>query len=189
MTDSLFLVIGLVFGMLFAITVTLVLISQPRERKINQKATNTLTASSVEQIKAESKSIRDDMEKLEKRFWIYGVEKEEENKKWRRVYRDFASKTINTLYSCWIGREDDATSRATYNELMTGLKAVGIEEIIPVIGQPIKEDQDDISIRSTTGVAPFNVSKVILPGYRLNSRHLDTLMLLAPAVVEVTGKE
>ncbi len=181
--DSLLLVIGILLGFLFALAVTL-LITSSMKKTVSHKS-----ILSIELLKKQAGDIRGELLSLEEKLWVYGVGKEEENKKWQRVYRDFASKTINTLQSCWIGKDDDPTSKATYDELLTGLKTIGIEEIIPKIGELVNENDKNISIRVISGKPPYVVKTLVYPGYQLNSRQLGTTMVLSPAIVEVVEKE
>ncbi|AII60222.1 hypothetical protein X793_05590 [Dehalococcoides mccartyi CG4] len=181
MDNSVYIVIGLLLGMLFALASTLLLLIP----SMKPKTKSTLP---IEILKQRIHEINAELQEVAQQLWIYGVEQEEENKKWRRIYRDFTSKTIDTLHSCWIGRNDDITAKATYDELVTGLKTIGIEEILPNVGEIINEDDDSISIRVIKGDTPFRVIKLVYPGYQLNSRHLKTKIILSPSVVEVIGQ-
>ena len=182
MDNSLFLVIGVLLGLLFALAATLLLTTY-------RKPFLSKASLPIETLKKRAGDIRAELQTLEEQLWVYGVDKEEENKKWRRVYRDFASKTINALQSCWIGKDEDPTAKATYDELITGLKTIGIEEIIPKIGDAVDDNDKKVSIRVVSGEPPFVVQRLMYPGYQLNSRHLGTTMILSPAVVEVVGKK
>lgn len=182
MSESLFLAIGILLGFLFALTVTLLL-------SLYSKPASHQALMPIEILKRRVGTIRTELQSLEEQLWVYGVAKEEENKKWRRSYRDFANKTINSLHSCWIGKDEDATAKATYSELITGLKTIGIEEIIPEIGENIDETDKRFSFRVIGGKPPFVVARLVYPGYKLNSSQLGETIILSQAVIEVIGKE
>lgn len=183
MDSSVYLAIGILCGLLYGLTATLILINFTKPNVLNQPSLP------IEALRKKASGIQGELQELEQQIWLYGIEKEEENKKWRRVYRDFASKTINTLNTCWVGKDDDPTAKATYDELITGLKSIGVEEIRPEIGEKLEEAGQAVSLRVIKGKSPFVVKRLVYPGYQLNSRHLGSIMILAPAVVEVIGQE
>ena len=178
--DSLLLVIGILLGLLFSVAFTLLL-------TINPKTTPLPMLLPIERLKKRTSEIRAELQILEEQLWVYGVDKEDENRKWTRAYMSFANKTINAMQSCWIGKDEDPTAKATYDELITGLKTIGIEEIIPNVGDKVDDNDKKVSIRVINGKPPFVVRRLVYPGYQLNSNQLGTTVVLSPAIVEVTG--
>ncbi len=173
MGSSVFLVVGILFGFLCAIVATLLILVIPKLNSPNKEPT-------VEEFKNRIGSVRTELRTLEQQIWEYGIGKEEENKTWRRSYQDFVGKIIPVLHSCWLGREDDHTAKAVYNEMMNGLKTIGIEEIIPKYNEAIDINDRKYSVRLSDGDPPYIVNKVIYPGYQLRSRKLDSFYLSQP---------
>ncbi len=184
MDSPAFLAVGLLMGFLCAIAaMVLILLWHKPGRSPDKPA----AAPGLEALTGQLRDMQRDLKRIEDQVWAHGLSKDEEIKYWRSSYQAFAEKTIAVLHSCWLGRDDDATARAVYHELLSGLQAIGIEEITPEPGEAVDSGDGRYSIRESRGEAPFVMARLIYPGYQLHLRQTGATYLLAPAVVEIEG--
>jgi hypothetical protein len=184
MQNDLYLIIGILMGFIFILAAVVIIISFPRLRSPKPTTLGDLR-------KLLSK-VQDDVQQTQERIWDYGSKEEEKSQNWRIACTSVIGKAVSVLQSCWFGREQDATSQAVYDELLNGLKSVGLREIKPNMGQEVTEDDRQYSIKRIEGKAPYKVSKLLCPGYSFKSEKGEYFekyeyILIEPALIEVKG--
>jgi len=182
---DLYLLIGVLVGFIYTLAASVILISWGQRRKrINQMTLGNLRSS--------LESIQKNIQDVEEEVWHYGSAEEERSRRWRIACLAVAGKAIAVLQSCWIGREQDATAQAVYDELLMSLKSVGVEEIAPELGDQIDENDRRYRIGKKDGQHPYEVVRLVRPGYLFKptlgklAESYDEI-ILEPALVEVRG--
>jgi hypothetical protein len=137
-------------------------------------------------------SLQQDIEGIQGQVWDYGSTEEEKGRRWRIACLAVAGKAVTVLQSCWLEREQDSTSQAIYDELMLSLRSVGVEEIIPSVGEMVDENDRRYRISKSEKQPPYKVSRILCPGYYFRpilgkASEDDAKVLLEPALVEVEG--
>ncbi len=138
-----------------------------------------------------AKNLQQEAQSLEKSLLDYGDDREEKIRRWRAVSFEVAKRAVNVLKSCWIER-DEPLGQMIYDELVSSLRPMGVEEICPKLGEVIEASDHKFHIRSKNGEPPYKVTQVIYPGYyfrpRLSAvRDPKDETLLEPAHLEVEG--
>jgi hypothetical protein len=154
----------------------------------------TASSPTLGNIRQQIEGIQKSMEDMQRQIWQYGTNEEQQSKNWRTSCLAVAQKAVTVLQSCWLEREENEYAQAVYDELLMGLRRVGIEEAIPTLGETINEEDTPYRIAKKEGLPPFHVSKVIYPGYNFKIKKGETYdgqdaFILERAVVEITGKD
>jgi len=140
-------------------------------------------------LRAQAKQLHEDTKRLDAEMLRYGNLREEQIRLWRDVSFDTAKKAVEVLKTCWLEREDPLGTQI-YGELLSNLKAIGVEEINPQVGEEIDAEDRRYQIYEKTGNPPYKVTKVIYPGYYFRPRVQEEpgeKNLLEPAHVELMG--
>ncbi len=184
MQNDLYLIIGILMGFIFILAATIIIISLAHLR--------TPKPTTLGDLRKLLSKVQDDVQQTQGRIWDYGSKEEEKCQNWRIACTSVIGKAVSVLQSCWFGREQDATSQAIYDELLVGLKSVGLIEIKPKVGQEVKEDDRQYRIKKIEGNAPYAVSKLLCPGYSFKPEkkgysETSEYILIEPALIEVKG--
>jgi hypothetical protein len=179
------LLIGVLLGFIFTLAAAAIIISLGHV-KLSRPTT-------LGDLRKNLSKIQDEVQAAQERIWDYGRREEEKSQRWRINCTSVIGKSVSVLQSCWYGRNQDSTYQHIYNELLVGLKSVGLREIRPNIGQEIEENDRHYRINKIEGVAPFVVSKLLCPGYYFkpetgSSPETSGPTFLEPALIEVKGK-
>lgn len=139
-------------------------------------------------------NIEQGIEDLKEQLWHYGSDQEESVKRWKTACLATAQKSVSLLQSCWYERDTNAWAMETYDELLQGLKTIGIEEIIPVPGELIDENDRTYRIVKQSGHPPFKVSAILCPGYCFRTdlarvSNIKDRLILEPAIIEIVGED
>ena len=183
--SDLYLLIGLLLGFIYALAASVVVISWGYQRKKAGSMTLGNLRNSLQ-------SIQNEINQVQEQIWHYGSAEEELSRRWRIACLAVAGKAVTVLQSCWIGREQDATAQAVYDELLMSLKSVGVEEISPKLGDQIDENDRRYRIRKKNGRHPYEVVRLVQPGYLFKptlgklAKSYDEI-ILEPALVEICG--
>ena len=184
MNNELYLLVGALIGFIYALAAAAIVISLTRRKE--RKATT------LGDLRSLLSKAQEEIQEAQKQVWTYGTGEEERTRRWRIACTTVASKAADALQSCWFEREKDSTASAIYDELLTGLKSVGVEEIKPSVGQEVGEDDSRYRIKQKEGTPPYKVSRLICPGYYFKLEPSGTgnaeQILIQPAQVEVTGE-
>lgn len=183
--SDLYLLIGLLLGFIYALAASVIVISWGYQRR----KTGSMTLGNL---RNSLQSIQNEINQAQEQIWHYGSAEEELSRRWRIACLAVAGKAVAVLQSCWIGREQDATAQAVYDELLMSLKSVGVEEIAPELGDQIDENDRRYRIRKKNGQYPYEVVRLVQPGYLFKptlgklAKSYDEI-ILEPALVEICG--
>ena len=181
-----YLVIFILVLFIFIIAAVVILLSLSRKRSV--------FSPTLGNIRQQIENIQKGMQDMQGQIWQYGTNEEQKSKNWRGSCLAVAQKAVTVLQSCWLEREENEYAQAVYDELLMGLRRVGVEEAIPVLGEIINEEDTLYRIVKKEGLPPFRVSRVIYPGYnfKMKKGHIydgqDTI-ILERAVVEIMGED
>jgi len=186
MYGELYLAIFALLILIFIVAIVAILTSSARKR--------STFSSTLGNIRQQVESIQKGMHDLQGQIWQYGTNEEEKGKNWRISCLSMAQKAVTVLQSCWLEREENEYAQAVYDELLMGLKRVGIEEVVPTLGEVVDEEDTIYRIVKREGQPPFRISKVVYPGYNFKTKLVDVdneqdIIVLERAVVEVLGNE
>lgn len=185
MNNELYLLIGALIGFIYTLAVAAIVILLSR-----QKRPKETTLGNLRSILSE---IQEEIQEAQEQVWAYGSGEEEKGRRWRIACITIAGKAVDVLQSCWLGQEHDSTASAIYDELLVGLKSVGLEEVKPSLGQEIEENDRHYRIKEREGNSPYKVSRLVCPGYYLKLTSDKTggteQILLQPAQIEVIGEK
>lgn len=186
MQNEFYLLIGSLIGFIFTLAATTIILLFPRRSK-SKKTT-------LGDLRHILSKVQEDVKNAEKQVWDYGTSEETKSQAWRIACTSIAGKAVSVLQSCWYEREKDSTSQAIYDELLVGLKSVGLVEIKPTIGQEVDENDNRYRIENRTMVPPpYQVSKLLCPSYifKPNSGRAEGFkdIILEPAQIEVAGEK
>ncbi len=184
MQNELYLLIGALIGFIYTMAVATIVLLLRYRRKT--------TPSTLGNLRKLLGQVQNEIRQIEEHVWNYGTGEEEKAQRWRISCGAVLGKAVSALQSCWYGREQDSTSQAIYDELLVGLKSVGLAEIKPNLGQEVEENDRHYRIKKMEGVAPYKVSKLLCPGYLFKptsgqTSGISEQILLEPALIEVTG--
>ena len=145
-------------------------------------------------IRQQIEGIQKSMEVMQRQIWQYGTNEEQQSKNWRTSCLAVAQKSVNVLQSCWLEREENKHAQAVYDQLLMGLRRVGLEEATPTLGEIVNEGHTPYRIANKEGLPPYHISKVIYPGYNFRIKSGGTYdeqdtIILERAVVEITGDD
>ncbi len=186
------LLIGLLIGFIYTLAAAVIIMSlNNRKEPSPPKQLEDHKPTTLGDIRKLLAKAQEGIQQSQEQVWDYGTGEEEKARRWRIACTSVASTAADVLQSCWLGREQDATSQAIYDELMGGLRIVGLEEIMPSLGQEVTENDRHYRIKHVEGEPPYKVSKLLCPGYqfKLSSDKAENANyhLLEPAQVEVIG--
>lgn len=186
MQNDLYVLIGLLLGLICALCGAVVVLSFNNPRRTERTTLGDL--------RNRLAGVQEEMQQAQEQIWSYGTGEEEKARRWRIACTAVAGKAADVLQSCWLGRERDAAARAIYDELLVGLKSVGLEEIRPSLGQEVEENDRRYRIKqSDANPPPLRVSRLVCPGYRfrppLSKTEKSEPILLEPAQIEVIGEK
>jgi len=185
LNNELYLLIGALIGFIYTLAAAAIVISLTRKREPR--------GTTLGDLRSLLSKAQEEIQEAQKQVWIYGTGEEEKTRRWRMACTTVASKAADALQSCWLGREKDSTANAIYDELLTGLKSVGLEEIKPSVGQEVEENDSRYRINHKEGVPPYKLSRLVCPGYyfRLGPSRTGNgeQILIQPAQVEVAGEK
>lgn len=185
MQDELYLLLGVLIGFVYTLAIVVIVISFGRRKQPKQT-----TLGNLQNILSK---VQEQIHEAQEQIWTYGSGEEEKGRRWRIACITIAGKAVDVLQSCWLGREQDSTASAIYDELLVGLKSTGLEEIKPSLGQEIEENDRHYRIKEKEGNYPYRVSRLVCPGYYLKLTSDKTgsteQILLEPAQIEVIGEE
>jgi hypothetical protein len=184
--NDLYLLIGLLIGFIFALTTSLLIIYFDRLKPVR-----TTTLGDLRKLLSK---VQDDIQLTQVRVWDYGVKEEEQSQNWQIACTSIIGQAVSVLQSCWYGRQQYPAMQDIYDELLTGLKSVGLVEIKPSLGQAVKDDDKLFRIKKIEGEAPFTISKLLCPGYCFklkSSKNSDISenIVIEPALIEVKGNK
>jgi hypothetical protein len=183
--SELYLLLGALIGFIYTLAVAAIVILLSR-----QKRPKETTLGDLRNILSK---VQEEIQEAQERVWAYGSGEEEKGRQWRIACITTAGKAVDVLQSCWLGREQDSTASAIYDELLVGLKSIGLEEIKPSLGQEIEESDRHYRIKEREGSSPYRVSRLVCPGYYLKLTTDKTgsteQILLQPAQIEVIGEK
>ena len=185
MQNELYLLIGVLIGFVYTLAAAAIVISLGRRKPPEQTTLGNL--------RSLLSKVQEEMQEAQEQVWAYGSGEEEKGRRWRIACTTIAGKAADVLQSCWLGREQDSTASAVYDELLMGLKSAGLEEIKPSLGQEVEENDRNYRIKHKEGAPPYRVSKLLCPGYyfKLASDRTGNAqqILLEPAQIEVLGEK
>lgn len=185
MQYEIYLLMGALIGFIYALAAAVIAISLSRRKQTKQTTLGDL--------RSLLSKVQEEIQQAQEQVWDYGSGEEEKGRRWRIACTSIAGKAADVLQSCWLGREQDSTARAIYDELLVGLKSAGLEEIKPSLGQEVEENDGRYRIKQKDGYPPYKVSKLICPGYyfklALNRAGSAEQILLGPAQIEVIGEK
>lgn len=185
MQNELYLVVGALIGFIYTLAAAAIVLTLSYRRKFSPTTLGDL--------RSRLTKIQEDVQKTQEQIWDYGSGEEEKARRWRIACTAVAGKATDVLQSCWLGREQDPTAQAIYDELVVGLKSVGLEEIMPSLGQEVEENDRRYRITQKDGYPPYKVSKLLCPGYYFkpasNKIGVSEPVLLEPAQIEVIGEK
>ena len=130
MQNDLYLLIGALIGFLYTLAAALIVISLEHRK--------TTASTTLGKIRSLISKVQEEIQQAQEQIWIYGSTEEEKARRWRIDCTAVAGKAVSVLQSCWLEREQNATALAVYDELLTGLKSVGVGEIRPSLGQEVE---------------------------------------------------
>jgi len=177
----------LVVGMIVVILILLSLVVFFWVRARPQK----LPSGELGDLRVRIKKLQEDARAVEEQVLGYGGSREEKLGRWRDTCFNTARKAVVVLKSCWLERENPL-GELIYDELVSNMKTVGVEEINPKVGAIIDETDRRYWIRKKSGGPPFKLVKVLYPGYYFRPRVGDSVedeVLLEPAQVEIAGDQ
>ncbi|MFO7773518.1 MAG: hypothetical protein R6V59_06245 [Dehalococcoidia bacterium] len=185
MQNELYLLLGVLIGFIYTLAVAAIVILLS-----HQKRPKETTLGNLRNILSK---VQEEIHEAQEQVWVYGSGEEEKGRRWRIACINIVGKAVDVLQSCWLGREQDSTASAVYDELLVGLKSVGLEEIKPSLGEEIEENDRYYRIKEREGTSPYKVSRLICPGYYLklttDKAGSTEQVLLQPAQVEVIGEK
>ncbi len=185
MQNELYLLIGALIGFIYTLAAAAIIISLGR-----RKPPRPTTLGNLRSLLSK---VQEEIQEAQEQVWAYGSGEEGKGRQWRIACTAIAGKAADVLQSCWLGREQNSTARAIYDELLVGLKSVGLEEIKPSLGQEVEENDRTYRIKHKEGAPPYKVSKLLCPGYyfKLASSRAGNVeqILLEPAQIEVIGEK
>ncbi|MFC1937790.1 hypothetical protein ACFLWY_04470 [Chloroflexota bacterium] len=184
MQNELYLLIGALIGFLYTLAAVMIVISLDYRK--------TTAPTTLGNLRSLISKIQEEIQQAQEQIWSYGSTEEEKARDWRIACTTMAGKAVSVLQSCWLEREQNATALAVYDELLTGLKSVGVGEIRPALGQEVEENDRQYRVKKMEGKPPYRVSKLLCPGYYFKpaSDKISgdpTNFLLEPALIEVSG--
>lgn len=185
MQNELYLLIGALIGFIYTLAAAVIVISLSGRKQPKQTTLGTL--------RSLLSKVQEEVQQAQEQIWDYGSGEEEKARQWRIACTTVAGKAADVLQSCWLGREQDPTARAIYDELLVGLKSAGLEEIMPSLDQEVEENDRRYRIKQKDGYPPYKVSKLLCPGYYFkpasNMTGVSEPILLGPAQIEVMGEK
>ena len=184
MQNELYLSIGALIGFIYTLAACAIIISLSGRRQPKPTTLGNL--------RSLLSKVQEEMQQAQEQIWNYGSGEEEKARRWRITCTAVAGKAADVLQSCWLGREQDSTARAIYDELLVGLKSAGLEEIMPSLGQEVEENDRRYRIKQKDGYPPYKVSKLLCPGYYFkasNKTGNSEQIILGPAQIEVIGEK
>jgi len=183
LNNELYLLIGVLIGFIYTLAAAVVVISLGRQKRVRQTTLGDL--------RSLLSRAQEELQEAQDRIWTYGTGEEEKARRWRIACATVTRKAVDTLQSCWLDREKDSSVSAIYDELLTGLKSVGLVEIAPSVGQEVEENDSRYRIKRREGTPQYKVSRLLCPGYYLKLESSRTgnaeEILIEPAQIEVTG--
>ena len=183
-TNELYLLIGALIGFIYALAAAAIVVLLGQRKQTKQTTLGDL--------RSRLAGVQEEIQAAQEQVWAYGSGEEEKGRRWRIACTTMAAKAADVLQSCWLGREEDPSASAIYDELLMGLKSVGLEEIRPSLGQEVGEDDRDYRIKHKEGAPPYRVSKLLCPGYSFKLASDRTAkaqrILIEPAKIEVIGE-
>ena len=184
MNNDLYLLIGVLIGFVYTLAAAAIVITLSRPKQPKQTTLGDL--------RSRLSRVQEEIQAAQEQVWTYGTGEEEKGRRWRIACTTIAAKAADVLQSCWLGRERDPSAAAVYDELLVGLKSIGLEDIKPSLGQEVQEDDGDYRIKHREGAPPYRVSKLLCPGYSFklaSDRKGDAeRILIEPAQIEVVGE-
>ena len=137
-------------------------------------------------------NLRNEADALETNIFEYGNPLELKAQQWRIACQEMARRSVLTLRSCWLMRQDNGGIDLIYNELLGNLRLLGVMEINPKIGDQIDESDNRFQVIKKTGEGPYTVTNIIVPGYEFRPRmswkkDSSDDVILATAEVEISG--
>lgn len=185
MQNELYLLIGALIGFIYTLAACVIIISLSGRRQPKPTTLGNL--------RTLLSKVQEEVQQAQEQVWDYGSGEEEKARRWRIACTAVAGKAADVLQSCWLGREQDSTARAIYDELLVGLKSAGLEEIVPSLGQEVEENDRRYRIKQKDGHPPYKISKLLCPGYYFkpasNKIGVSEPILLGPAQIEVMGEK
>ena len=185
MQNELYLLLGVLIGFIYTLAVAAIMILLSRPKR-PEKAT-------LGDLRNLLSKAQEEIHEAQEKVWVYGTGEEEKGRRWRIACLTITGKAVDVLQSCWLSRDQDSTASAIYDELLVGLKSVGLEEIKPSLGQEIEEDDRQYRIKEIEGHSPYRVSRLVCPGYYLqpttDKAGITEQILLQPAQIEVVGEK
>lgn len=185
MQNELYLLVGVLIGFVYTLAIAsiVILLSRP-------KRPNKATLGDLRNLLSKA---QEEIHEAQEKIWVYGTEEEEKGRRWRIACLNITGKAVDVLQSCWLARDQDSTSSAIYDELLVGLKSIGLEENKPSLGQEIEEYDRQYRIKEIEGSPPYRVSRLVCPGYYLklttDKAGSTEQILLQPAQIEVVGEK
>jgi hypothetical protein len=182
--NELYLLIGALIGFIYTLAAAAIVISLNGRKQPKQTTLGNL--------RSLLSKVQEEVQQAQEQIWAYGSGEEEKARRWRIACTAVAGKAVSVLQSCWLERDQNATALAVYDELLTGLKSVGVGEIRPGLGQEVEENDRQHRIKKIEGKPPYRVSKLLCPGYYFKPAS-DKIsgdsnnFLLEPALIEVSG--
>ena len=181
---ELYLLIGVLIGFVYTLAAAAIVITLARPKPPEQTTLGDL--------RSRLSRVQEEIQAAQEQVWAYGTGEEEKGRLWRIACTTIAAKAADVLQSCWLGREQDPSAAAIYDELLVGLKSVGLEDIKPSLGQEVQEDDRHYRIKHKEGLPPYRVSRLVCPGYsfKLASDRTGNAqrILIEPAKIEVIGE-
>ncbi len=184
MQNELYLLMGALIGFIYALAAAAIVVSLSGRRSPKPTTLGNL--------RSLLSKVQEEVQQAQEQIWSYGSAEEEKVRRWRIACTAVAGKAVSVLQSCWLEREQNATALAVYDELLTGLKSVGVGEIRPSLGQEVEENDRQYRINKIEGAPPYRVSMLLCPGYYFKPTS-DKIsgdsnsFILEPALIEVSG--
>lgn len=184
MNNDLYLLIGVLIGFVYTLAAAAIVITLSRPKQPKQTTLGDL--------RSRLSRVQEEIQAAQDQVWAYGSGEEEKGRRWRIACTTIAAKAADVLQSCWLERKQDTAAAAIYDELLVGLKSVGLEDIKPSLGQEVEEDDRHYRIKHKEGAPPYRISKLLCPGYSFkvaSDRTADVeRILIEPAQIEVVGE-
>jgi hypothetical protein len=195
MYDQVYFALGVMIALIYALAIVAIffLLTPKRPTPPAIPANMSTLSPALGELRRRVENIQQEMQELRKQVWDYGSTEEDRSRRWKIACVAVAGKSVSVLQSCWLGRNEDAVSKAIYDELLTSLISVGLEPIEPKVGDAIDPDGRAYIINKSNGMPPFKVSNVLYPGYYFNPETRgvagkEDKLLLEPAVIDIVGE-
>ncbi|MFW6116500.1 MAG: hypothetical protein ACOC6F_02120 [bacterium] len=192
MDTGTYFALGVLVGFLYvgvAVTIFMVATGAGRYKEVTHEEVRPAVPVQVSDLRRTVQNLKQELANLDDGLLSYGTSAQEDLKRWRTACLSFAHKAAITLQSYWTEAQHNRGAWATYAELCQSMASVGMQEVQPVVGERIHQDDPHYRLRVSEGPPPYEVARVVCPGYIFRTQvagvpHSQAAIVLEPAIVD-----